>query len=371
MTIEQRVSFLQSSKLFSQTPGDVIRLVADQLHLEAVDPGADIVRKGEDADRLYLVVTGSALVHEGERSIRTLGPGDGFGEMALLDHRPRAATITAEAPCTLLSLHREAFDHLVTSRPEVSRAMLLVLTSTIRSNTESMAEDFAVRIQLERQVQDQLRDLAAGQLAVIFALSKLSESRDTDTGLHLERVREYSRILAADLAQRPEFADAINDEFVELVYRASPLHDIGKVAIPDAILRKPGKLTPDEWVVMKTHAVLGAQTLREVFEQYPGNRLVGVGIDIAESHHEKWDGSGYPQGKSGISIPLSARIVAVADVYDALTSRRPYKEPFTVEQTRNMMVEGRGTHFDPALVDAFLGVEAQFIRVAKTLGDGA
>jgi len=366
---EDRIAFLKSSKLFAQTPEEIVRLIAAQLQLEAVPRGSDIVRKGESADRMYLVVSGTANVHEGGRSIRTLVPGDGFGEMAMLDNQPRAATITAEEPCTLLSLNREAFATLVSSRPEVSRAILLVLTANLRSNTESMARDFELRMALERQVQDQLRELAAAQLAMIFALSKLAESRDSDTGLHLERVREYCRILATELARRADFADTVTPEFVELVYRASPLHDIGKVAVPDAILRKPGKLSPEEFAVMKKHAEWGGNTLRQVAEQYPGNRLVSVGIEIAEGHHEKWDGSGYPRGISGMGIPLPARIVALADVYDAMTSRRPYKEPFTGEQTRRLILEGRGTHFDPSIVDAFVAVETEFLRVAKTMGD--
>jgi|GEM_PF-525902 len=369
MNEAQRISFLKSSKLFAEAPDDVIHLIAAELREEVVPKGGDVVRKGDKADRMYLLVSGTASVHEGERAIRTLVPGDGFGEMAMLDGQPRAATITAQEPCTLLSLNQEAFALLVRSRPEVSRAVLLVLTNNIRSNTESMARDFEVRMALERKVQDQLRELADGQLAMIFALSKLAESRDTDTGLHLERVREYCRVLATELALRPEFAQAINAEFIELVYRASPLHDIGKVAIPDNILRKPARLTPEEFAVMRTHAELGGGTLRQVAQEYPGNRLVSVGIEIAEGHHEKWDGTGYPRGLSGVAIPLPARIVALADVFDALTSRRPYKEPFSVEEARRLILEGRGSHFDPAMVDAFITVEGEFHRIAAEMGD--
>lgn len=370
MNQQQRQAFLKTTKLFGATPDESLKTIADQFAIESFAAGSDVVRKGDAADRLFLVVSGQASVHEGERVLRVLGPGEGFGEMAMLDDQPRAATITALESCVFLSLNRSAFQVLLASRPEVSQAILLVLTANIRSNTESLAQDFEVQMQLERQVQAQLRDLAEAQLATIFALSKLAESRDTDTGKHLERVREYSRVLATQLRHKHEFAEAVNDEFVEHVYRASPLHDIGKVAIPDNILRKPGKLTPDEFRVMQTHAELGARTLREVVAQYPGNQLVSIGIEIAQSHHEKWDGSGYPQGLSGIGIPLPARIVAVADVYDALTSRRPYKEPFTVERARDLIVEGRGQHFDPAMVDAFLSVEDEFRRIAQALADG-
>lgn len=369
MNLDKRMAFLRSSKFFAQTPASVVSEIAAKFRLETVTAGQDVVRKGDTADRMFLLVSGAASVHEGVRAIRTLGPGDGFGEMAMLDDQPRAATITAQEPCTLLSLDRESFDFLVGSRPEVSRAMLQGLTANLRSNTEAMAQDYALQLELEQKIQEQLRSLAAAQLAVIFSMSKLAESRDTDTGLHLERVREYSRILALELARRNHVAEANPEEFVELVYRASPLHDIGKVAIPDSILLKPGKLTPEEFEVMKTHPECGAKTLRQVAAQYPENRLVSVGIEIAESHHEKWDGTGYPQGKSGLGIPLSARIVAVADVYDALTSRRPYKEPFPPERARQLIVEGRGAHFDPMIVDAFLAVEPEFLAVARSLGD--
>lgn len=199
----------------------------------------------------------------------------------------------------------------------------------------------------------------------IFALAKLAESRDNDTGTHLERMREYSRILATTLERRGPYGSEVDGDFVQLVYFTSPLHDIGKVAIPDAILLKPGSLTPDEFEVMKGHATIGYQTLDAAVRAYPAAKFLRMARDIAGSHHEKYDGSGYPHGQSGQDIPLCGRIVALADVYDALTTKRVYKPAFSHEKARNIILDGCGKHFDPAIVDAFVDCEQQFITVRR------
>lgn len=201
----------------------------------------------------------------------------------------------------------------------------------------------------------------------IFALAKLTESRDRDTGRHLERIREYSRILAGSLARRGPYAEEIDGDFVQLVYFTSPLHDIGKVAIPDAILLKPGALTPDEFEIMKRHATIGYQTLDASVQAYPAARYLRMARDIAGSHHEKFDGTGYPLGRSGHDIPLCGRIVALADVYDALTTRRVYKPAYGHAMARGIILDGRGNHFDPAVVDAFLDSEDQFCEIRQQL----
>ncbi len=208
----------------------------------------------------------------------------------------------------------------------------------------------------------------------VFAMAKLAESRDSETGAHLERVREYSRILAQRLRQKPKFRDVIDDEYVRLIYETSPLHDIGKVAIPDAILLKPGKLTPDEFAVMQMHTVRGAETLDAALLEFPNARFLRIAKEIALSHHEKYDGSGYPAGLRGDGIPLSGRIVAVADVYDALTSKRIYKPVLSHETAVSSIVNEAGRHFDPDLVETFLesadefrrckGLHSEAIRVA-------
>lgn len=206
---------------------------------------------------------------------------------------------------------------------------------------------------------------------VIFALAKLAESRDPDTGLHLERVQRYARQLAETMAVMGAYGEEIDSDFIQLVYQTSPLHDIGKVGIPDSILLKPGRLTADEFEVMKTHTTLGAETLEAALAHFPQARFLQVARDIALSHHERWDGSGYPHGLAGAAIPLAGRLVAVADVYDALTSRRVYKLAFAHERARQILVEGSGNHFDPILVDAFLQSEPAFLAIRDRFSEPA
>jgi len=222
---------------------------------------------------------------------------------------------------------------------------------------------------LEERVNEQVEQIAAAQLATIFAMSKLSESKDPDTGAHLERMREYCKVLAVHLSRNSRFMAIIDSEFITSIYAASPLHDIGKVGIPDSILMKPDKLTTDEWEIMKQHPIIGANTLRAVLKQYPRNPILQAGVDIAECHHEKWDGSGYPRQLQGEDIPISARILALADVYDALTSQRCYKEAFDPERCRQIIIEGKGNHFDPLIVDAYLEIEDEFLRIRKEFQD--
>jgi putative two-component system response regulator len=218
---------------------------------------------------------------------------------------------------------------------------------------------------LEDLVRDQVKEITASQMATIFALAKLAEARDDDTGQHLERVQTWCKLLAAQCAEQPAHRDEVDRVFVENIVHASPLHDIGKVGIPDAVLLKPGKLSPEEFAEMKKHATLGAETLKAVRDKYPNNAVIRMGIDIARWHHEKWDGKGYPDGLSGTRIPLSARIMALADVYDALRANRCYRPAMSHEKSRAIILEGRGTHFDPDVVDAFLALEATFERLSE------
>ncbi|MDX9789055.1 MAG: two-component system response regulator [Desulfobacterales bacterium] len=213
---------------------------------------------------------------------------------------------------------------------------------------------------LEDLVREKVKEISDSQLSTILAISKLAEYRDDETGQHIERTRIFCKILAQELQKNKRYAKIITDMFIENIFHASPLHDIGKVGIPDHILLKPGKLTPEEFDIMKTHTTIGAKTLQNVRDRYPQNAFINMGIDIARSHHEKWDGTGYPDGLAGEEIPLSGRILAIADVYDALRSKRPYKNPVSHEKSCALIREGTGKHFDPAVVGAFLSIESEF-----------
>jgi putative two-component system response regulator len=223
--------------------------------------------------------------------------------------------------------------------------------------------------QLQERVRQQVQEISQAQLGAIFAMSKLAESRDPETGEHLERMREYCKVLSQQLSILPKYEIIIDDNFISDIFAASPLHDIGKVGIDDSVLLKAGKLTAEEWKAMKLHPIIGAETLREVDKQHPGNSLIRMGIDIAASHHEKWDGSGYPYGLQGTEIPLVARILALGDVYDALTSKRCYKDAFSHEKSREIIIDSRGNHFDPEVVDAFLETEDEFKRIREFYQD--
>ncbi|MFC1735398.1 HD-GYP domain-containing protein [Candidatus Hydrogenedentota bacterium] len=204
----------------------------------------------------------------------------------------------------------------------------------------------------------------------IFALARLAESRDTETGGHLERIRSYCHLLAVQMSEMPGHEDHITEGFILDIFRSSPLHDIGKVGIPDATLLKPGKLTSEEWAVMQTHAIIGGDTLRDAEEKLKtqGDTFLTMGRVIAYGHHEKWNGKGYPKGSAGEDIPLSARIVALADVYDAMSNKRCYKAAIPHDEVRNIIVQESGKHFDPAVVEAFLAAEDKFIEVLERLG---
>jgi len=219
---------------------------------------------------------------------------------------------------------------------------------------------------LESFVLEQVSEITDSQMATIMALAKLAESRDDQTGGHLERVGRYCRLIASKLALQVRFG-IIDQTFLDNIEYASALHDIGKVAISDLILLKPGELTAVEFERMKTHTLLGAKTLESVSAEYPNNDFIAMGIKIARWHHERWDGAGYPDGLVGERIPLCARIMAVADVYDALTSARTYKCAFTHEESRDIILAGVGKQFDPEVVDAFVSVAAQFVTVADDL----
>ncbi|SIS96706.1 response regulator [Insolitispirillum peregrinum] len=223
---------------------------------------------------------------------------------------------------------------------------------------------------LEAEVQRRNRELSAIQDVTIMALASLAETRDSDTGNHILRTQRYVEVLAQKLSTHPRFAAFLTPETIAMIVKSAPLHDIGKVGIPDRILLKPGRFTPDEFEIMKRHTTLGRDAITAA------ERHLGLDVDflrfakeIAYTHQEKWDGSGYPEALKGDDIPVSGRLMAVADVYDALISRRVYKPGMSHEQATEIIAKGRGSHFDPDMVDAFLEIAGQFHAIALHYAD--
>jgi putative two-component system response regulator len=223
--------------------------------------------------------------------------------------------------------------------------------------------------ELAHLVQAQVKEISDSQIATIHAMAKLAESRDDDTGQHINRVQRLCRFLAERLLDSPEATGLdLEPDFATHLELASPLHDIGKVGIPDEIMLKRGKLDPEEFDIMKTHTLIGARTLEEVHRQYPHNVFIGMGIQVARSHHERWDGHGYPQGLAGADIPLAARIMTIVDVYDALRSERCYKQSLSCAETLDLIRAGVGSQFDPVLARLLLDRSEEFERLRASCG---
>jgi putative two-component system response regulator len=227
-------------------------------------------------------------------------------------------------------------------------------------------------VYLEAEVQRRTQELRAIQDTMILAMTSLAETRDNETGNHIRRTQNYVRTLADELRHHPKFADFLTSETIELLCKSAPLHDLGKIGIPDAILLKPGKLTPAEFEVMKRHTTIGRDAIliaqRRVADARGASFLHFAG-EIAYSHHEKWNGGGYPEGLAGDAIPVAARLMAIADVYDALICRRVYKEPFRHDQAVALILDGRGSHFDPDVTDCFAQLAPRFNEVAIEFAD--
>lgn len=301
---------------------------------------------------------------------------DGYEVCARLKSDP----LTADVPVVFLTarskvedeergLRLGAVDYI--AKP-ISPLILLarVQTHLALKNAQRFLED--KNAYLEAEVARRMRELGAAQDLTILAMALIAERRDNETGRHIRRTQHYVRLLAQQLRPHPHFAGFFSDATIELLYKSAALHDIGKVGVPDAILRKPGPLTAEEFEVMKRHTVIGRDTLLDV-EREIGlpSSFLRFAREIACSHHEKWDGTGYPEGLCAEDIPVAARLMAVADVYDALVSRRVYKPAMPHERALEIIREGRGTHFDPDVVDAFCRIEHEVKKVAARLADTA
>lgn len=288
----------------------------------------------------------------------------------ILDQRVPIILLTADRKTDeqlLAGLTAGANDYL--NKP-VNELELKARSSSMLRLKHAFDENIALQKSLEIMVMERTIEIEQTRDLAMFGFAKLAEHRDPETGGHLERIREYTGALAAQMQKSGPYQREVNNEFVATIQRASPLHDIGKVGIPDSILLKPGKLTPDEFDVMKRHAVIGGWTLEESEKRLTVNSsFLHMAKEIAYCHHEKWDGSGYPANLKGEEIPLAARIMALADVYDALISKRIYKPPMPHAETHQIILKGSGNHFDPAVVEAYQAVEPAFINIMNRFKD--
>ena len=356
--------------IVDDTPDNIMllsRLLKDKYNTKVANNGSLALQIAQATPGLDLIL------------LDVMMPGlDGYETCRQLKANP----VTADIPVIFLTAKNQvedeamglslgAVDYIV--KP-ISPPILFARVATQLTLLEARRQLQAHNENLEKLVQDRTAQLALMQEAIIMAMGTLAETRDNAAvslgDHHIRRTQHYVRALARHLQHHPRFAADLTDENIELLYRSVPLHDIGKVGIPDRILLKPGVLDREEFEVMKLHAVYGRDTIMLVEKHIGGtNGFLMFAREIAHSHQEKWDGSGYPDRLAGEQIPLSARLMAVADVYDALISRRVYKPAFTHQQALDVMRKGRGTHFDPDVLDAFFEIEEQFAAIAEEFRD--
>ena len=242
-------------------------------------------------------------------------------------------------------------------------------SSLVRNRVANQLKYKRYRDHLNDMVHERTRQLALTQEATIHAMASLAEWRDTETGAHIKRTQNYVKALAVYIAQLPKYREALDTDAISWLYLSAPLHDVGKVAIADTVLHKPGPLTDEEYEAMKEHTTLGRAVLASADKFLGENSFLRIASDIAYCHHERWDGKGYPRGVAGKDIPLSARLMSVADVYDALRSKRVYKPAMPHETAVRIIVDGKGSQFDPDVVDAFVALQEQFRSIAEKYSD--
>jgi PAS domain S-box-containing protein len=319
-----------------------------------VDPLGKVVNCNYYAEKMYGWMRGALVTRDFDEVFLVPQKGLPMAKVISLVNRNNGRYVETDVP-------RRCMDGTI----KFTYASYTALTSTTGETIAYavMERDLTERVRLEKKLQDSFRQIKDTQSAAILGFARLTEYRDVDTGKHLERIREYTRVLALGLAKLSKYSDYITTDYVEDLCLSSVLHDVGKVGIEDALLLKPGKLDAGEFEKIKLHATLGGEALRAVDKEINRESFLTIGKEVAFSHHERWDGSGYPAGKKGEQIPLSARIVALADVYDALTSTRPYKEAMTHDEAARIITSEIGTHFDPDIVEVFEQSQEVFQRI--------
>jgi HD-GYP domain-containing protein (c-di-GMP phosphodiesterase class II) len=346
---------LGRSDLFMGLGLPSIERIAEEFEWQDAAEGEDVIQEGERGHTYYVIVTGEAAVLKGsgisEHELGRLGPGDGFGEMALVSDEPRSATVRALSKMKLLCLDRENFTVLMDQEERFAQRILRLLSARLRQTNQVATID-----------------LLRAHQGLIISLAELAESRDPDTGAHLYRVRDYCTLLAKLMAEDPRFEDEVSAGFIEAIYCVSPLHDIGKVGVPDSILLKQDKLTDAEYEIVKTHTIIGGRSLDTVLE-YCDLEMFRMAHDLVLDHHERYDGKGYPNGLKGADIPLAARIMTAADLYDALRSERAYKPAFSNKKAVKIIGDEAGKILDPAIAEIMLAHIGEFDAIHRDYAD--
>jgi putative two-component system response regulator len=336
----------------------------------------------KDTYRVKVAITGekALVIAAGEEPpdlilLDIMMPGmDGYEACRRLKQNPK----TAEIPVIFLTAKSEAMDEergfelgaedYIVKPPSPPIVIARIRTHLRLKNVRDFLKD--KNEYLEAEVVRRTREVGVIQDVTMIAMGSLAETRDNETGNHIRRTQHYIKILAEKMREHPRFKEHLSAGTIDLLYKSAPLHDIGKVGIPDGILKKPGKLDPDEFEVMKTHTTLGRAAILSAEKSLGSpNSFLSLAREIAWSHHEKWDGTGYPQGLSGDDIPIPGRLMAIADVYDALISARVYKRAFTHEETLDIIKKGIGTHFDPDIALVFMEISEQFRKIALSFSD--
>jgi len=339
----------RQNELFSNFTQEKLNDIARFFVLVDFDPGQVVFCEGDSAQEMYIVVSGEILISRsmgaGQRELKRMFPGDVFGEMALISNSPRSASAFAKSKSCCLGINKEDFFEILDNDRDFERHITQIIIKRIK-NTEENANRYILK----------------AYDTLLFSLANLTELRDNETGSHLLRVRHYCRLLAEKLSCHPHFESDIDPLFIENIFIVSPMHDIGKVAIPDAVMLKSGKLSDAEFALMQQHSSVGAGVMKKLLDEisFP---TFAMGYNITLYHHERYDGSGYPVGLKGEDIPLEARIMSLADVFDALLSKRVYKPAFSFAQVVSIFREERGKQFDPLITDVMLASIEEFREI--------
>ena len=330
------IEYLKKNSLFEGFDEDELSHIAEHFLRTTYKKGETVFKEGDAGQSMFLLIEGEVEVIKnlagGQRELAKINAGDYFGEMSLLSGQYRIATVYAQTDLICHTISRRDFMALVEKNHRLSLNVIKTLNNRLIKS----------EITANKQIINAYNTM-------IFSLAELAESRDPETGEHLKRVQSYCMFLAKQVKGTEKYSSSVTDDFIENIYNVSPLHDIGKVGIPDSILLKPGKLTKDEFEVMKTHTTIGAQTMEKVLEQFNHPTFV-MAHNLIRHHHERYDGCGYPDALCREDIPLESRIMSISDMFDALISKRCYKEALVIDKTVQIIQEGSGSQFDPDLV---------------------